>query len=69
MLPKPLYEALPFAYFGMGMLTMGAIESPAKYFPAFLLGVAGIAVLYMRYNNRHTRHPSPAASTRGRHRL
>ncbi|MBI2380727.1 MAG: hypothetical protein HYV16_08230 [Gammaproteobacteria bacterium] len=74
MLPKPLYEALPFAYFGMGMLTMGAIESPARYFPALLLAVAGFAVMYMRYNYRHSRHPTPASvksprGQRGRHRI
>ncbi len=71
MLPKPLYEALPFIYFGMGMLTMAAIDSPARYFPTLLLAVAGSAVLYMRYSYRkQARMPSRAhAVYRGRHRL
>lgn len=68
MLPKPLYEALPYVYFGMGMLTMAAIDSPARYFPTLLLAVAGMVVLFMRYSNRHGRKPAQAM-TRGRHRL
>lgn len=68
MVPKPLYEALPFIYFGMGMLTMAAIDSPAKYLPTLLLAGAGISVLYMRYTSRHARKPIRTVH-RGRHRL
>ncbi|KAF0812724.1 hypothetical protein IGB42_02564 [Andreprevotia sp. IGB-42] len=53
MLPKPVYEALPFVYFGLGMLTMAALDSPAKYLSILLLVAAGGLVLFMRHKNRH----------------
>lgn len=66
MLPKPLYEALPLVYFGLGMLAMAALESPAKFIPALLLVVAGGMVFSMRHSARHLRKPQRLA---GRHRL
>lgn len=58
MLPKPMYEVLPFVYFALAVLVLLTMHSAAKYVPALLLLAAGVVVLYQRHRNRH-KHPPP----------
>jgi len=52
MLPKLLYELLPFLYLGMGFGSGVAINSALVLIASALLVVAGIVVLSMRVNYR-----------------
>ena len=60
MLPKPVYEALPFVYFALGALTMASIDSPTKYLSVFALVGAGVLVVLMRHQSRHKHKSQPA---------
>lgn len=51
-LPKPIYEALPYVYVGFGLLAMAMIESGVKFVPGALLIVAGLIVLNQRFSYR-----------------
>ncbi|SMC28774.1 hypothetical protein SAMN02745857_03401 [Andreprevotia lacus DSM 23236] len=53
MLPKPVYEVLPFVYFALAVLVLLTMESSARYLSALSLLAAGIVVLYQRRRNRH----------------
>lgn len=51
-LPKPLYEGLPVLYVVSGIVTLFTLESWSSFVAGVLLGVAGIAILFMRRNFR-----------------
>jgi hypothetical protein len=48
MLPKPLYDALPFLYLGTGSLVGGALESTLKLLPTTLFMAVGVYMLFRR---------------------
>jgi hypothetical protein len=48
MLPKALYDALPWLYMGIGALVGAGLESQFKYMPATVLMLAGVLVLIWR---------------------
>lgn len=52
MLPKPLYEALPYLYITIAVLSVTLIESRASVIPATILLAAAGMVLMMRHNGR-----------------
>ena len=52
MLPKLLYELLPFLYFSVGVGSGVVIGSTLVFIASGLLMVAGIVVLSMRVNYR-----------------
>lgn len=51
-LPKPLYESLPALYVVASIFTLYTLESWTSFVCGVLLGVAGIAILFMRRNFR-----------------
>jgi len=51
-LPKPLYEALPLLYLGLGGVLMFLVESPLIFLSSALFGAAGMGVLWMRFTAR-----------------
>ena len=51
-LPKPLYEALPYVYVGFGLLALVMIESGVRFIPGALLILAGLLVLNLRVSHR-----------------
>lgn len=48
MLPKPLYEALPFVYLGAGVTTVRTLHTPLALVPAILFGAAAILAIVSR---------------------
>lgn len=52
MLPKLLYELLPYLYFSVGVGSGVAIGSTIVFIASAVLMVAGIVVLSMRVNYR-----------------
>ncbi len=52
-LPKPVYEALPYLYVSFGLLALAMIESGARFIPGAMLIVAGLIVLHLRFSARH----------------
>jgi pSer/pThr/pTyr-binding forkhead associated (FHA) protein len=54
MLPKGVYEALPWLYMAIGALTPALLASDLKYLPAILFFVTGVLVLMLR-NSARTR--------------
>ena len=59
MLPKPVYESLPFIYITGGIISISMIESFVSFFSGILLGISGIAILWFRHNYRSTRCECP----------
>ncbi len=61
MLPRFIYELLPYLYLVIGFLTGLIFDSDVIFIAASLLIVTGFSVLYMRYNYRHRlKKTSPA---------
>ncbi|HXG28519.1 MAG TPA: hypothetical protein VNJ47_06710 [Nevskiales bacterium] len=52
MLPKGLYDALPWLYMAMGATVTALLESDLKYLPAALFVTAGVLVLLYRSASR-----------------
>lgn len=52
LIPKPVYEALPYVYVGFGLLALAMIESGARFIPGALLIMAGLIVLNQRFSYR-----------------
>jgi hypothetical protein len=48
MLPKPLYDALPYLYLGTGSLVGGMLESTLKLMPTATFMAIGMYVLFRR---------------------
>ncbi len=46
--PEKLYEFLPFAYMGLGIVLATAFSNPVAYLSAFVLGFAGALVWLIR---------------------
>jgi len=51
MLPKFVYQLLPYFYIGLGIFCMIIIESRLIFFSSALLIAAGVLVLWMRHKN------------------
>lgn len=51
-MPRSLYEALPYLYLVAGILSLCANQSPLAFFSATLFWVAGWLVIHMRRNYR-----------------
>ena len=54
MIPKPLYEALPFLCVGGGSLAWIAAQNPAGAVFAAMLTAAGMLIARMRWRQRRT---------------
>ena len=52
MLPKSIYESLPYAYVTCGVLTLVLLQTIARVIPGFMLISAGILILQMRFTYR-----------------
>ncbi len=52
MLPRGIYEALPWIYMAVGAITPALLDSDLKYLPALLFFVTGGVVLLLRRNAR-----------------
>lgn len=52
MLPRKLYELLPYIYIGVAILCAAAIDSKLVLLPSALLVTAGTLTLYMRHQAR-----------------
>jgi hypothetical protein len=52
MLPKAVYEALPWLYMAVGALTPALLASDLKYLPAILFFATGVLVLMLRSHAR-----------------
>ncbi len=52
MLPRPLYELLPYLYLAIGFSTSLILDSSMVFIAATLLIATGIAILFMRFNYR-----------------
>lgn len=55
MLPRPIYEALPFVYVVAGIITLVSNNSVTTLFSGILLAIAGITVFVLRRNYRTSR--------------
>lgn len=53
-LEKAIYESLPLAYIGAGLMTLLLLESPLKFLPALALISAGLLVLAWRNSARNS---------------
>lgn len=51
MLPKSVYQSLPYIYIALGLLCLLIVESRLILFSSTLLIAAGGLVLWMRHNN------------------
>jgi hypothetical protein len=49
MLPKGLYDALPWLYMALGALSAALLASDLKYLPSLLFVLAGMLVLAFRH--------------------
>lgn len=59
MLPKGLYDALPWLYMAGGGLVTAVLESDLKFLPALLFFLAGgMVFLYRRAARGPARHPT-----------
>ena len=48
MLPKSIYQLLPYFYIGASLFCMSAVESQLIYFPSAVLMIAAALVFWMR---------------------
>lgn len=66
MLPRPIYESLPYAYIvgGVTSIAVTAFDPLVALFSAVLVAV-GVLVLILRHHNRQA--AVGASSRRGRH--
>jgi hypothetical protein len=62
MLPKGLYDALPWLYMAVGALTAAMLEGDLRFMPALLFFVASGLVLMFRWNARSVAHRPGRAS-------
>lgn len=56
MLPRSLYELLPYLYLGIGFSSSLVLESNIIFIAASLLIATGISIIYMRYTYRRKLH-------------
>lgn len=54
-LPRPVYEAYPAIYIAGGIASMSVVDSMISFMCGILLGVGGVAILFMRRNYRATK--------------
>ena len=59
MLPKMLYEILPFLYLSLGVGSGVAVNSIIVFITSVLLMATGILVLSMRVTYRHVHRSNP----------
>ncbi len=52
MIPKALYELLPYVYISIALGLVILVDDPARFLPAFIFGVCGVMVLRWRRQNR-----------------
>lgn len=53
-LPKPVYEMLPYGYLVIALLTYALLESGVRYLSGTVFLAAGLMVLYWRMHYRST---------------
>ncbi len=63
MLPKGLYEALPWLYMAIGALSAALLEGGLRFLPMVLFFTAGILVLLYRQTSRRTSRPHARTPT------
>lgn len=51
-LPKPIYESIPYAYIFAGLAALALMDSAGKYLPAFIFIATAAWVLRIRHNYR-----------------
>jgi hypothetical protein len=56
MLPRRLYESLPYAYLTLGLAILCSVKNPYAFSSALLFVLAGAAVWVVRSEHRRTRH-------------
>ncbi len=54
-LPKPVYEVYPVLYIAGGIASMSVVDSMVSFLCGMLLGIGGVAILFMRRNYRTTK--------------
>lgn len=57
MLPKGLYDALPWLYMALGALSAAVLDSGIKYLPSLMFFLAGMLVLAFRHFHGSPRRP------------
>jgi hypothetical protein len=65
MLPKGLYEALPWLYMAIGAMSAALLEGGLRFLPTLLFFAAGALVLLYRQAGRSA--VQPRSRTRSRH--
>lgn len=53
-LPKPVYEMLPYGYLAVALLTYALLDSGMRYLSGTVFLAAGLMVLYWRMHYRST---------------
>ena len=52
-LPKPVYETLPYVYLMIGLLSLSLLDGAMRYIPGILMCVVGVTVIHWRITYRH----------------
>lgn len=60
MMPKSLYDAMPYAYMAFGASITAVMDSPLKYVPAILFISAGMLIFSWRRVSAQKRHQQAA---------
>lgn len=63
-LPKPVYESIPYAYLVAGVLTFLLIESAGRYLPAIFFIAAALLVFQLRHTYRQNQAEQNEAKMR-----
>lgn len=54
-IPKAIYESMPALYVIAGVSAMSLVDSYVSFASGLLMGIAGVAILFMRRNYRAQR--------------
>ncbi|MFP3873314.1 MAG: hypothetical protein ACLFQT_05290 [Thiohalophilus sp.] len=54
MIPKPLYELLPYFYLGVGFAAMLLLEGVMSFVSGLLMSMTGMLVLWLRRSHRQS---------------
>ena len=55
MIPKPVYELLPYFYLCVGIAAMLLLEGIMSFVSGLLMSITGVLVLWLRRNHRQSR--------------
>jgi hypothetical protein len=54
MIPKPVYEFLPYFYVSVGIVAMLFLDSIMSFVSGLLMSVTGVLILWLRRNHRQS---------------